>query len=153
MKTIEVFTDFLRDQHLSITAERLEIVRTAVQFGDRVFSVEDVHLRMKKQRFMMAKSTVYRNIKLLRSAGIVESIPDGIDGRAAFQNLDQQEISCKISCLSCGTKNNLKNEKLEELILAICAEYGVEKHGVVVRIEGRSRCSHHQKWNRQHQLA
>lgn len=137
MESLDCFKNFLNKQQLSVTQERIEIAGIVIGFKERLFNVEDIYSAMNKRNFMIAKSTVYRNIKLLRSAGLVEAVLTGQKNKSLYRNIIPQSISCRLCCLDCNLEKEIQNEQLENLIFNICEKYDVEKFGVVVGIEGR----------------
>jgi Fe2+ or Zn2+ uptake regulation protein len=140
MENIDLFKAFLNKQQLSVTQERIEIASIIAGFKKCLFNVEDIYSAMNKRNFKIARSTVYRNIKLLRSAGLLEAVLTGQKNKKSYRNISPQRISCRLCCLDCDFEEDIKDEQLETLIFNICEKHDVEKFGVVVRIEGR-KCS------------
>ena len=145
MEKLQILKDFLTKQRLSVTEERLKIASEVIKLDRSAFSVDDIHSRLETQGFVMAKSTVYRNLKLLRSAGLVEPAHKSRKTKDIYKNIDMRKVNCKVCCLGCGLEQEVVNEKLNELVLDICAEHDIELFGVMVRIEGRKNCPWHEK--------
>ena len=143
MNNIDIFKTFLVKQRLSVTEERLKIACAVMRFGKKYFRVSDIHSRLRKKGFVMAKSTVYRNLKLLRSAGLIEPVMKNSKDKDNYRNIIPNEVTCKICCLGCGLEEEVSNDEFNDFILRLCAEYDIEQFGVVVRIEGRKNCPWH----------
>ena len=137
MERINLFKTFLNKQQMSVTQERLEIARIAVGFKERFFTAEDIFEAIGQKGFIVAKSTVYRNMKLLRSAGLIEPLLISEKNKNLFRNIIPEKVTCRICCLDCDFEANFNDIKLEERVLDICKRYEVERYGVMVRIEGR----------------
>lgn len=143
MKNIDIFKTFLGKQRLSVTEERLKIACFVMTFKNRHFSVNDIHFRLCQKGFVMAKSTVYRNLKLLRSAGLIEPVLKNSKDKDTYKNIIPNKVTCKICCLGCGLEEEVNNDKFNDFVLRLCVEYDIEQFGVVVRIEGRKNCPWH----------
>jgi Fe2+ or Zn2+ uptake regulation protein len=140
MKELEVFTNFLRNNGMLVTRERLEIARTACDF-DNIFNADDVCKHMSRRGLPVAASTVYRNLKLLRTAGVVENAVIDFSGKSGFRKIKQQKIACRIYCIDCNKELELEDPELEQQILNLCRKHEIEESGIVVRIEGRRNCN------------
>ena len=143
MDNLIVLKKFLSNQRLSVTEERLEIARTAIKFDSKSFCVDDIHSSLIQKGFNMAKSTVYRNLKLLRAAGLVEPAHKNRRNKDQYKNIIPKEVTCKICCLGCGYEEEIINQKFYDFVLDLCAQHDIEQFGVVVKIEGRKNCPWH----------
>ena len=142
MERINLFKTFLNKQQMSVTQERLEIARIATGFKEHFFTAEDIFAATGRNSFIIAKSTVYRNMKLLRSAGLIEPVLTSDRNKNLYRNIIPEKVTCRICCLDCGFEVSFNDDKFEEQVLEVCEKYEVEKYGVMVRIEGRKRFPH-----------
>jgi Fur family transcriptional regulator, ferric uptake regulator len=70
----QLFRDFLRPRHLKFTLERAAILR-AVQLFGRPFEAEELLLELRNGPQRISKATVYRTLKHLRDAGLLNQVP------------------------------------------------------------------------------
>jgi Fur family ferric uptake transcriptional regulator len=140
MNDEEVLRRYLHQEKMCVTAERLEIVRVAAVF-EGTFSADELCEKLNASGFKMVVSTVYRNLKLLCAAGLLEMVKTTADGKSRFRRICRDKVICHLNCRRGNKERIIKNKKLEEAVLEICREKGFEEDGVVVRIEGiRKRC-------------
>ncbi|MBN2643640.1 MAG: transcriptional repressor [Victivallales bacterium] len=134
---LTIFSDFLSSRKLSLTRERLELVKVICGFDD-VFGVEDICRKLCAQRMPMANSTVYRNIDLLRTAGIIETAQCGNSRkRNVYRRINPRQRHYQLSCLDCESTCTLEDSRLDKAILDICRQHNISPEGLTVKIEGR----------------
>jgi Fur family ferric uptake transcriptional regulator len=68
-----VFRRKLKSEGLKYTPERAQILDTVLRF-EGLFEAERLQAELKKAGFRVSKATVYRTIKLLQEAGIIQSV-------------------------------------------------------------------------------
>jgi len=68
-----VFRRKLRSEGLKYTPERAQILDAIIQMDD-VFQADQLLERLKKTPLRVSKATVYRTIKLLAEAGIIQQV-------------------------------------------------------------------------------
>ncbi len=68
-----VFRRKLKSEGLKYTPERAQILDTVLRF-EGLFEAERLQSELKKAGFRVSKATVYRTIKLLQEAGIIQSV-------------------------------------------------------------------------------
>ncbi|MBC7773090.1 MAG: transcriptional repressor [Pyrinomonadaceae bacterium] len=68
-----VFRRKLRSEGLKYTPERAQILDAIIQMDD-VFQADQLLERLKRTSFRVSKATVYRTIKLLAEAGIIQQV-------------------------------------------------------------------------------
>lgn len=68
-----VFRRSLRDEGLKYTPERAQILDTIIAF-DGLFEAERLLDELKSNGFRVSKATVYRTLKLLEDAGIIQRV-------------------------------------------------------------------------------
>jgi Fur family transcriptional regulator, ferric uptake regulator len=70
----QLFRDFLRAHRLKFTVERSAILDAVQKFG-RPFEAEELLLELREGPFRISKATVYRTLKHLRDAGLLNQVP------------------------------------------------------------------------------
>ncbi len=70
----QVFREFLRPRHLKFTTERAAILQAVQKFG-RPFEAEELLLELREGPRRISKATVYRTLKHLRDAGLLNQVP------------------------------------------------------------------------------
>lgn len=68
-----VFRRKLKSEGLKYTPERAQVLDTIMRF-DGLFEAERIIEDLKKSGFRVSKATVYRTIKLLQDAGIIQRV-------------------------------------------------------------------------------
>jgi len=70
----QIFRDFLRPRRLKFTVERSLILQAVQKFG-RPFEAEELLLELRDGPCRISKATVYRTLKHLRDAGLLNQVP------------------------------------------------------------------------------
>jgi Fur family ferric uptake transcriptional regulator len=70
----QVFKSFLRPRRLKFTVERSAILNAVQKFG-RPFEAEELLLELREGPYRISKATVYRTLKHLRDAGLLNQVP------------------------------------------------------------------------------
>jgi Fur family ferric uptake transcriptional regulator len=136
----EILRKYLHQEKMCVTVERLEILRAATKF-EGTFSADELCEKINNSGAKIVNSTVYRNLKLLCAAGLLEMVKTTSDGKSRFRRICSDKVICHLNCRRGNKERIIKSKKLEEAVLEICREKGFEEYGVVVRIEGiRKRC-------------
>lgn len=68
-----VFRRRLKREGLKYTPERAQILNAVLQFDD-LFQAEDLQTSLKSDGFRVSKATVYRTLRLLQDAGIIQQV-------------------------------------------------------------------------------
>jgi len=133
-----VFRSALRTQNLKYTPERAQILDTIVIL-DEVFQADQLLDALKQKGFRVSKATVYRTIKLLDEAGIIQPV--------LFDDAEQTHYQLAYGSKSSGLLVNLDTKQttsieLPELIAIrdrVCKEAGVTPDGHRFVIYARSK--------------
>ena len=139
-RDIDRFKDYLRQSGLMMTQERLMIAETVCSM-DTVFNIEKLHSLLLSAGNLVSLATIYRNIKLLTKAGMIENLNWSCSGKSLFRRLESKEISCVIECTNCDCKCVVSNDKFEQAVLQLCKGYDIEQTGIVINIKGRRKCN------------
>jgi len=135
MNEVEILKRYLHREKMCITYERLEMVRTLADL-EETFTADELCEKLGERGVKIVNSTVYRNLKILCSAGLLEMVKTSGDGKSKFVKVSQERVVCHLTCRRGNKARAIQNSELEELIINICRENGFEDYGIVVRIEG-----------------
>lgn len=69
-----VFRRKLKQEGLKYTPERAQILDTIIQMDD-IFEADRLQAELRKADFRVSKATIYRTLKLLQEAGIIQQAP------------------------------------------------------------------------------
>ncbi len=75
-KPEDFFRSFLRQRHLKCTTERVAILRAVQKFG-RPFEAEELLLALRESEERISKATIYRTLKHLLDAGLIQQVHFG----------------------------------------------------------------------------
>lgn len=109
----------LKEKGLKVTKQRLFILETLAKNEDRHLTVEEIYDCIRGQFPRIGLATVYRNIQLLLSLNLIESINLG-DGctryeigklKAGMEEHRHHHLICK----ECGKVISFRDDLLEEL--------------------------------------
>ncbi len=104
------------------------------------FEVDELAEQIRKSVGRFSRATVYRTIKLLLDAGLIQKIPTR-DGRVYYEKkLDSDPITHFI-CNVCGKIEELKDTGLNDRLTAICDQKGFSGEYMSLHVYGQcSRC-------------
>lgn len=122
-RRFEIITQKLRDNGCKITPQRLAIIKILARSENHP-SVENIHVRIKKDFPTMSLATVYKNIILIKSLGEVLELgfPDGsnrYDGKKPYPHPH-------IICVRCKKILDLDLESLDEMKREVALETDFE---------------------------
>lgn len=137
----EELKKFLATASLKFTEQRWNIAKIILQTGGHLDAQEMVR-RVKKAHPSIGAATVYRNIKVLCDAGILEPTHQNIDGRDVYE-LPDEDHHDHILCIDCGEVFEFNNESIESLQVKVAKEFGFNLTGHRHMIHGA--CDYLQK--------
>ena len=105
--------DYLRMNSLRSTPERLVLLET-VYSTDAPFSAEDLSDQMQKSRMRISRATVYNNLGLFESAGLVRKV--FVNDQVLFERTDRSKGTIRMICGSCGKTVEVNDERLRRQI-------------------------------------
>lgn len=119
-----VFRRTLRGEGLKYTPERANVLNVVLGF-DGLFEADQVIARLKSDGFRVSKATVYRTLKLLAEAGIIQRVL--IDSEQAHYQLVYGEQRPRHILVRIDTNQvvELDIPEVEELVKRVCAQRGV----------------------------
>ena len=137
MDMATIFKDFLVGRKMFFTRERREILRAVEESGDW-FRMEDILVKVSNKGMHLAKSTVYRNLQLLCSAGVVEM--GCRNGQHLFHRHMTGRPVYRLHCRECDEDQDISDLQLRQFITDWCRERGYETDNMVVKIDVVRKC-------------
>lgn len=122
-----VFRRYLRSQELKYTPERANILNAIIE-EDGLFEAETLMDSMRLGGYNVSKATLYRTVKLLREAGIIQEVI--IDGKQSHYQLiyGRKPIDTMV-CMRTGKRIEFSSDDLVKWRNAVCKEHGWEPAG------------------------
>ena len=132
----EVFGAYLSKNHLKRSEQREVILDTFLR-SDRHLTVDDLLQMVQKRRPDIGRTTVYRTLKLLQSAGLAQEL--ALDGQRKFERDYKREHHDHFICKSCGAIFEFTSAEIERLQDEIAADIGFAIEGHRHQIYGACR--------------
>jgi Fur family transcriptional regulator, ferric uptake regulator len=123
----DVFTAYLTSHHLKRSEQREVILDTFLR-SERHLSVDDLLQLVQKRRPDIGRTTVYRTLKLLQSAGLAQELV--LQGQTRFEREYKREHHDHFICKGCGEIFEFSSAEIERLQDEIAADLGfvIEGH-------------------------
>lgn len=118
----EVFAEYLANENLKMTPQRRVILDTMLKQKDHLSS-EELYSRVKKRDKTIGQATVYRTLKLLNEAGIIEPL-DFADGVTRYEPCYGKVHHDHLICERCGKNIEILDETIEHRQEEIAKEQG-----------------------------
>ena len=127
-------SNFLKSAKFSVTMERMELFRIITGFKGS-FGVNEVIFEMKKSGCPISRSTFYRNVSVLKAAGLMEE--DRASGcfKRYMVSIPGRN-SYRMRFIESGIEKIFHDGVFEKRLKRLCAEYGMRQDGIKVVIEG-----------------
>lgn len=113
------FQDFLKDQGLKLTSERIALVREIFSIHYH-FEADELLGKMKEKDVKISRATVYRTLELLVKSGMVRRVHLGED-HYHYEHVTGNSHHDHLICTTCGGVIEFHDEELERLQMEICA--------------------------------
>ncbi len=123
------------EKGMRMTVQRAVIARVLSVATDHP-DVEEVYRRANQVDSRISLSTVYRTVRLLENAGIIDRHDFGDGGRARYERVKSEHHDHLIDTES-GTVIEFKNEEIEKLQERVARELGYELVGHRLELYGR----------------
>ncbi len=107
------FKEFLMEKKLKFTEQRWLMAKLILETGGHLDAQEIIE-RVGKAHPSIGAATIYRNIKVLCDAGLLEPTHQNIHGRDVYELPDESHHD-HILCLDCGEVFEFKNPRIETL--------------------------------------
>jgi Fur family ferric uptake transcriptional regulator len=113
------FQQFLQQQGLKLTSERIALVREIFSTHYH-FEADELLFKMKEKAVKISRATVYRTLELLVKSGMVRRVHLGED-HYHYEHVTGNSHHDHLICTTCGGIIEFHDEELEQRQLAICA--------------------------------
>lgn len=133
-QALSAFEEFLRSERLKMTGQRRQMVRAALaQHGH--FTAEELYQRLVTEGEAVSMATVYRGLRLLEDAGIVEG-HDFADGQRRYERSLQREHHDHMVCVDCRAVVEFQSTEIEAIQSRIAEENGfeIEEHNLTLYV-------------------
>ena len=119
-----VFRRTLKGEGLKYTPERARVLDTIVRI-DGLFEAERLIEQLRSGGHRVSKATVYRTLKLMVEAGIIQRVPLDTD-QAHYQLVFGREPTEMIVCVDSNRVETILVPELARIRDRLCAERGLE---------------------------
>jgi Fur family transcriptional regulator, ferric uptake regulator len=130
----EVFAAYIARNHLKRSEQREVILDTFLR-SERHLSVDDLLHLVQKRRPDIGRTTVYRTLKLLQSAGLAQVLV--LSGQTYFEREYNRKHHDHFICNRCGDIIEFSNPEIERLQEDVASELGFVIEGHRHQIYGR----------------
>jgi Fur family ferric uptake transcriptional regulator len=127
-----VFRRALKDEGLKYTPERAQILDTIIRI-DGLFEADALLERLKDDGFRVSKATVYRTIKLLEDAGLIQRVLFDRE-QSHYQLVFGKKPNTLLVRTDTGDVEAIDIPELAAIRDRICKERGLEAQGTRFQI-------------------
>src|SRR5205085_12150189 len=117
-REIARFQEFLLQQGLKLTSERVALIREIFATHYH-FEADELLFKMKQKSVKISRATVYRTLELLVKSGLVRRVHLGED-HYHYERVSGNSHHDHLICTACGTVIEFHDELLEQRQLEIC---------------------------------
>lgn len=122
-----VFRRKLKSEGLKYTPERAQVLDTIIRF-DGLFEAEGLLDEVRRSGFRVSKATVYRTLKLLQEAGIIQRVLSG-DDQAHYQMVYGSRPNDLLVRVDTGEVVRIDVPELIAIRDRVCGQHGLEPRG------------------------
>lgn len=125
-----VFRRKLKSEGLKYTPERAQVLDTVIRLHDEsgMFEADRVLEHVKRSGFRVSKATVYRTIRLMQEAGIVQRVPFD-DDQSHFQLVFGGKAQELVIQVDTGHAVQVDVPELAALCTSVCQRLGLTLQG------------------------
>lgn len=116
------FEEHLRKQGLSMTRQRVEILRCLLS-AERHLSAEEIYDQLKKKDPTLGRATVFRTVKLLQECGLAAEVAAS-NGRSKFELKADRPHHDHMICVECGRILEFQSPQMERF-----QDEAIRRHG------------------------
>jgi Fur family ferric uptake transcriptional regulator len=133
-QALAAFEEFLRSERLKMTGQRRQMVRAALEQHGH-FTAEELYQRLVIEGEAVSMATVYRGLRLLEDAGIVEG-HDFADGQRRYERALQREHHDHMVCVDCRAVVEFQSTEIEAIQTSIAAanNFEIEDHNLTLYV-------------------
>jgi Fur family ferric uptake transcriptional regulator len=118
---------YLSREGLKFTEQRWRMVQLILETGGHL-DAQGIVSKVKKAYPSIGAATVYRNIKVLCEAGILEPTHQNMDGRDVYE-LPQDDHHDHILCVDCGEVFEFSNDGIHDLQDEVARDFSFQLKG------------------------
>ena len=118
----KVFELFLKDSGQRYTEQRRESVTQIYKIRTH-FEVEDFIGQLRKKKISFSRATVYRTIKQLLEAGLIQKITTK-DGRVFYERGGDHQQHDHLICNQCGKLFEIQDSSIDEILTMYAERLG-----------------------------
>ena len=122
----------LRGKGYKATPQRIAIGRFALQSRNHP-TIQMIYSEVKKSYPTISLSTVYKTVKILQEAGLIQELNYPKD-QTRFDSFMEPHIN--LLCLSCGNVKDAKNSCIQEMVAQVSADENFVAAGLRFDIYG-----------------
>lgn len=119
----KVFEKYLTDHDSRYTSQKKEITTEIFNMSDH-FEVEEFIETLRHQKKTFSRATVYRTIKQLLDAGLLQKISTK-EGKVYYEGTSSQTQHAHVICNECGKILEIKDQRITNLLQECCHELGM----------------------------
>lgn len=119
-KEVTRFQEFLQQQGLKLTSERVALVREIFSIHYH-FEADELLLKMREKDVKISRATVYRTLELLVKSGMVRRVHLGED-HYHYEHVTGNSHHDHLICTTCGNVIEFNDPVLEKRQHEICAK-------------------------------
>ena len=123
---VALFRAYLKSSGLKSTRQREQIATVLLGEVGGHLTLEELHARVRATQSTIGFSTVYRTVKLLVAAGLLEEHRFGGSGQARYEVTGDRDHHDHLICMRCDSIAEYEEEEVEALQEAICERYGFQ---------------------------
>ena len=123
---VALFRAYLKSSGLKSTRQREQIATVLLGEVGGHLTLEELHARVRATQSTIGFSTVYRTVKLLVAAGLLEEHRFGGSGQARYEVTGDRDHHDHLICMRCDSIVEYEEEEVEALQEAICERYGFQ---------------------------
>jgi len=133
----ELFHAFLTQHGQRFTSVRQKILDVVLQ-NKGAFTAQSLLPHIRIGNAAIDRASLYRNLKLLKQAGLIEELPDGdSSGAKRFIVTRRTGRNYLLFCLGCHSAESFYDEQLDQALLHLCRRFHLNKDSILVRVEAR----------------
>ena len=114
----QIFQDYLIKTEGRYTSQKKNICSEIFEMSSH-FEVDQFLLNLDKKNLPYSRATVYRVIKQLLDAGLLQKITT-LDGKVFYESNISEDHHDHLICNDCGTILEIKDKKLEKMLKGYC---------------------------------
>ncbi|HTC22652.1 MAG TPA: transcriptional repressor [bacterium] len=118
----EVFSLYLKEKDLKLTAQRELILETFLSHQGHI-SAEELFQKAREKQSHVGFATVYRTLKHMTQCGLARELDFG-DGRIKYEPEYNHQHHDHMICTKCGTYIEFLNPQIEELQEQVSRKHG-----------------------------